>query len=140
MRRARAALYVFVRVPPSLADCHRMGYRIEDWLNPRIVDVVLPSAVDDPGARHAGAGTGRSLRAVRGAGDPSLYPRTSYMWPFLKRPKRRTTPGARPARSLLALWRGAMANYRTRGAAGVQLFNFNLPADAWTCTRSCAIA
>lgn len=125
-------LYVFVRVPPSLADCHRMGYRIEDWLDPRIVDVILPSQLmtlaHDMPVRELVA-----LCAPSGARVyPSLYPRTSYMWPFLEAPEAAEYAG-RPSRQVTpALWRGAMANYRDQGAAGVQLFNFNLPADAWT--------
>lgn len=130
--RQNRPLYLFVRVPPSLADCHRMGYRIEDWMNPRIVDVILPSQlmtlahdmpVDELVSICAPAGV---------AVVPSLYPRTSYMWPFLKNPKIENYASL-PSRDVSPeLWRGAVANYGQQGARGFQLFNFNLPADEWT--------
>ena len=125
-------LYLFVRVPPSLADCHRMGYRIEDWMNPRIVDVILPSqlmtlAHDMPVKELVDIGKPAGVAVV-----PSLYPRTSYMWPFLKNPKAEDYPKL-PSRDVTPeLWRGAVANYGQQGASGFQLFNFNLPADEWT--------
>lgn len=127
-------LYLFVRVPPSLADCHRMGYRIEDWMNPRIVDVILPSqlmtlAHDMPVKELVDICAPAGVAVV-----PSLYPRTSYMWPFLKSPKAEdySKPSSRDVTP--ELWRGAVANYWQQGASGFQLFNFNLPADEWTNT------
>jgi len=127
-------LYVFVRVPPSLADCHRMGYRIEDWLSPRIVDVVLPSqlmtlAHDMPVRELVNLCGPAGVRVY-----PSLYPRTSYMWPFLREPKAGDYPKLPSRQVSHELWRGAVANYWDQGAAGIQLFNFNLPADDWTFT------
>ncbi|MBL7647033.1 MAG: hypothetical protein JNK74_12675 [Candidatus Hydrogenedentes bacterium] len=127
-------LYLFVRVPPSLADCHRMGYRIEDWMNPRIVDVILPSqlmtlAHDMPVRELVDICKPAGVAVM-----PSLYPRTSYMWPFLKNPKAEDYPRL-PSRDVTPeLWRGAVANYWQQGASGFQLFNFNLPADEWTHT------
>lgn len=131
-KRQGREMYVFVRVPPSLADCHRMGYRIEDWMEPRVADVILPSQLmtlshDMP--------IGEFVKICGPAGAkvyPSLYPRTSYMWPFLRDPKPGDYP-QRPSRQVTpALARGAMANDRYEGASGFQLYNFNLPADDWT--------
>ena len=125
-------LHLFVRVPPSLGDCHRMGYRIADWMRPRIVDVILPSqlmtlAHDMPIEEF--------VRVCAPAGVqvyPSLYPRTGYTWPFHRDPKQEDYEG-RPSRRISpSLWRGALANYRQKKASGVQLYNFNLPADDWT--------
>lgn len=122
-------LYLFVRVPPSLADCHRMGYAIEDWMSPRIVDVLIPAqlmtvAHDMPVDEFV---------AVCGPEDvqvyPSLYPRTSYTWPFLKDPGSEGYPKL-PSRQIVPAYaRGALANFRHQGAQGVELYNFNLPAD-----------
>lgn len=128
MRQGRD-LYVFVRVPPSLADCHRMGFRIADWTKPRIVDVILPSqlmtlAHDMPLREFVELCTPAGIQVC-----PSLYPRTSYTWPFLREPKVGDYPKPPTRQVSPALWRGAVANYRNQGAAGVQLFNFELPAD-----------
>jgi hypothetical protein len=133
-RRQGRELYLFVRVPPSLADCHRMGYRIEDWMNPRIADVILPSqlmtlAHDMPVRELVDICKPAGVQVY-----PSLYPRTSYMWPFLHDPKPGDYPKL-PSREITPeLWRGAVANYWDQGAGGFQLFNFNLPADDGTHT------
>lgn len=124
-------LYLFVRVPPSLKDCHRMGYRIEDWMSPRIVDVILPSqlmtlAHDMPVKELVDLCAPAGVQVV-----PSLYPRTSYMWPFQRDHKPGAYPGPANRDVSPELWRGAVANYRQQGATNFQLFNFNLPADEW---------
>ena len=131
-KRQGREMYILVRVPPSLADCHRMGYRIEDWMKPRIADVIIPSQLmtishDMPIQEF--------VDLCRPAGAqvyPTIYPRTSYMWPFLRDPKPGDYP-QRPVRLVTPeLVRGAIANYRHEGAAGFQLYNFYLPADDWT--------
>jgi len=122
-------LYLFVRVPPSLADCHRMGYAIEDWLAPRLVDVVIPSqlmtlAHDMPVDEFVALCDPAGVSVY-----PSLYPRTSYTWPFLKDPGHTGYPKL-PSRQIVPAYaRGALANFRHQGARGVELYNFNLPAD-----------
>jgi len=60
---------------------------------------------------------------------PAIYPRTSYTWPFAASP---SPEGYSSSTSRIAspeLIRGAASNYWYMGAAGFQLFNFNLPPD-----------
>ena len=124
------AYHLFVRVPPALKNCRWAGLDVAGWLDRRLVDVLIPSqlmtlAHDMP--------IDEFVAIARPAGCkvyPSLYPRTSYTWPFAATPS--TSSYASPTSRLVSpeLVRGAASNYRYMGASGFQLFNFTLPPDA----------
>jgi hypothetical protein len=117
--------YLVVRVPPTLKNCRWAGLEVEKWIGERLVDVVAPSqlmtlAHDMPVDEFV-----KLAKPVGCKVYPSLYPRTSYQWPFTAGPSPEAY--ARPAsRDVVpALVRGAAQNYRAMGADGFELFNFH---------------
>lgn len=120
-------LGLFVRVPPTLENCRWAGLLVEQWLDRELVDVLIPSqlmtlAHDMPIDEFAALAEPAGCKVY-----PSIYPRTSWMWPFSAEPAAGSY--AEPAGRLAspALVRGAASNYWHMGAAGFQLYNFNLP-------------
>ncbi len=116
---------LFVRVPPTLQNCEWAGLDIRAWMDRRLVDVLIPSqlmtlAHDMPVAEFVALAGPAGCRVC-----PSLYPRTSWAWPFIAHPDQDSYAGA-PSRAVSPeLVRGAAANYWHMGAAGFQLFNFH---------------
>ena len=118
-------MYLVVRVPPSLKNCHWSGLEVEKWIEQRLVDVVCPSqlmtlAHDMPVDEFVKLAKPVGCRIY-----PSLYPRTSYQWEFSTDPSAATyaTPAKREVTP--ALVRGAASNYWRMGASGFELFNFH---------------
>ncbi|MDZ4697755.1 MAG: hypothetical protein SGI86_21645 [Deltaproteobacteria bacterium] len=118
-------MYLVVRVPPTLKNCRWAGLEVEKWIRDRMVDVVCPSqlmtlAHDMPIDEFVKLAEPVGVKVY-----PSLYPRTSYQWPFVMVPSPATY--AVPARREVEpdLVRGAASNYWHMGAAGFQLFNFH---------------
>ena len=123
-REVSRPLHLFVRVPPSLADCITAGLDLEGWIRDGLVDLVSPAqlmtlAGDMPIADLAELCRQHGVRL-----HPSLYPRTSWRLPFpAARPDRYA--GARPSRDAsLEEIRGSASAYRTLGVDGFYLFNF----------------
>jgi hypothetical protein len=116
-------------VPPALKNCRWAGLLVDEWMKERLVDVLIPSqlmtlAHDMPVDEFV------ALAAPAGARIcPSIYPRTSWTWPFTSSPAESSyaAPAARTASPELI--RGAAANYWHMGATSFQLYNFNLPPD-----------
>lgn len=123
-REVGRPLHLFVRVPPSLADCATAGLEVERWIAEDLVDLVSPAQImtlagDMPIADLVALGKKYGVRVV-----PSLYPRTSWRLPF-PAPKAERYAGAKPARDAnLEEIRGAAAAYRALGVDGFYLFNF----------------
>ena len=120
---------LFVRVPPALKNCHWAGLEIEKWMARRLVDVLIPAqlmtlAHDLPIDELVAIAKPAGCRVY-----PAIYPRTSWTWPFTREhsPSSYASPVSRVAPPELV--RGAASNYWRLGAAGFQLYNFNLPPD-----------
>ena len=120
---------LFVRVPPALKNCHWAGLEVEQWVERRLVDVLIPSqlmtlAHDMPVDEFVAIAKPAGCRVC-----PAIYPRTSWTWPFTNEhsPSSYTSPVSRVAPPELV--RGAASNYWHLGATGFQLYNFNLPPD-----------
>lgn len=128
-KRNGKAYCLFVRVPPALKNCHWAGLEIEEWMERRLVDVLIPAqlmtlAHDMPIDEFVTIAKPAGCRVY-----PAIYPRTSWAWPFAHEhsPSSYTSPVSRVAPPELV--RGAASNYWHLGAAGFQLYNFNLPPD-----------
>jgi hypothetical protein len=118
-------LYLIVRVPPTLQNCHWAGLEVERWIQERLVDVVCPAqlmtlAHDMPVEDFVRLAAPVGCRIY-----PSLYPRTGYQWEFSATPTAATYAGPAGREVTPALVRGAAATYWRMGAAGFELFNFH---------------
>ncbi len=117
-------MHLFVRVPPSIADCTFAGLEVVRWMEEGLVDLVSPAQImtlagDMPIADLIALGRRHGVRVV-----PSLYPRTSWRLVFPPQTEGRYT-GAKPTREAThEEVRGAAASYRAMGADGFYLFNF----------------
>jgi hypothetical protein len=120
-------LWLFVRVPPSTADCAFAGIEIERWMRDGLVDLVSPAQImtlagDMPIADLVALGRETGVRVA-----PSLYPRTSWRLPFPAAPAavENRYAGAMVSReATLEEIRGAAAQYCQLGVDGFYLFNF----------------
>ncbi len=120
-------LWLFVRVPPSTADCTFAGLEVARWMREGLVDLVSPAQImtlagDMPIADLVALGRETGVRVV-----PSLYPRTSWRLPFPAAPVaagNRYEGAAVSREANLEEIRGAAAQYRQLGADGFYLFNF----------------
>jgi hypothetical protein len=116
---------LFVRVPPSLADCATAGLEVETWIRERLVDLVSPAQImtlagDMPIADLIALGRQHGIAVY-----PSLYPRNSWRLPFPPTGGARRYEGTKLSReATLEEIRGAAAVYRAMGAEGFYLFNF----------------
>ncbi len=123
-RETGRPMHLFVRVPPSLADCTFAGLDVARWMAEGLVDLVSPAQImtlagDMPIADLIALGRRHGVRVL-----PSLYPRTSWRLPFPAQVAGRYT-GAKPTREAnLEEVRGAAASYRALGVDGFYLFNF----------------
>jgi len=117
-------MHLFVRVPPSLADCTFAGLEVARWMEEGLVDLVSPAQImtlagDMPIADLIALGRRHGVRVA-----PSLYPRTSWRLVFPPQTEGRYA-GAKPVREAThEEVRGAAASYRAMGADGFYLFNF----------------
>ncbi|WP_414660302.1 hypothetical protein [Horticoccus sp. 23ND18S-11] len=117
-------LHLFVRVPPSLADCRTAGLEVERWMEEGLVDLVSPAQImtlagDMPIADLVALGRRTGVKVY-----PSLYPRTSWRLPFPS-PGPNRYAGAKLTRdATLEEICGAVAGYRAAGVDGFYLFNF----------------
>jgi len=124
-REVKRPLHLFVRVPPSLADCTTAGLDMERWMAERLVDLVSPAQImtlagDMPIADLVALGRKHGV-----AVQPSLYPRHSWRLPFPTGTGPDRYVGARLSRDAnLEEIRGAAAAYRALGVEGFYLFNF----------------
>lgn len=118
-------MYLFVRIPPSLADARFAGLEVEKWMEEGLVDLVSPAQImtlagDMPIRDLLELGRRHGVRIY-----PSLYPRTSFRLPFPSRMSPDRYAGAKVTRdATLAEIRAAAANYIADGADGFYLFNF----------------
>ena len=117
-------MYLFVRVPPSLADCTAAGLEVETWMAEGLVDLVSPSQImtlawDMPIADLAALGRKHGVRV-----HPSLFPRTSWRVPFPGAAATRYAGGVVGRDATLEEIRGAARNYRAMAVDGFYLFNF----------------
>ncbi len=123
-REVGRPLHLFVRVPPSLADCATAGLAAEDWIREGLIDLVSPAqlmtlAGDMPISDLIALARAHGVRV-----HPSLYPRTSWRLPYPAVGAERYT-GVKPSRdATLAEVRAAAAAYRHLGVDGFYLFNF----------------
>ena len=124
-RELKRPLHLFVRVPPSLADCTTAGLDVERWMAERLVDLVSPAQImtlawDMPIVDLVALGRKHGV-----AVQPSLYPRHSWRLPFPTGTGPDRYVGARLSRDAnLEEIRGAAAAYRALGVEGFYLFNF----------------
>ena len=117
-------MYLFVRIPPSTADCAFAGLEIERWINEGLVDLVSPAQImtlagDMPIADLVGLAKPQGVRI-----HPSLYPRTGTRVPFPARGANRYAAAAVGHDGMEEEIRGAAAHYRAMGVDGFYLFNF----------------
>lgn len=115
---------LFVRIPPSMADCTTAGLEIERWMREGLVDLVSPAQImtlagDMPIRDLVALGKRHGVRVY-----PSLYPRTSWRLPFPAHTANRYAGGALSRGATLEEIRGAASNYRAMGVDGFYLFNF----------------
>jgi len=116
---------LFVRVPPSVADCTTAGLEVETWIREHLVDLVSPAQImtlawDMPIADLIALGKQHGVAVY-----PSLYPRNSWRLVFPGKTGADRYAGASLSRDVtLEEIRGAAAVYRGLGADGFYLFNF----------------
>jgi hypothetical protein len=115
---------LFVRIPPSLADCTTAGLEVERWMREGLVDLVSPAqlmtlAGDMPIADLVALGHDTGVRV-----QPSLYPRTGTRVPFPIPSPTRYSGAVVGREATLPEIRGAAAQYRAMGVDGFYLFNF----------------
>lgn len=115
---------LFVRVPPSIADCTTAGLEVECWMREGLVDLVSPAQImtlagDMPIADLVALGKRHGVKV-----HPSLYPRTSWRLPFPVNAADRYAGAKLTRDATLEEIRGAAATYRAMGVDGFYLFNF----------------
>ncbi|HWB53308.1 MAG TPA: hypothetical protein VG722_03920 [Tepidisphaeraceae bacterium] len=130
--RRHRTYYLFVRVPPTLDNCHWAGLEVEKWMSQRLVDVVIPSQLmtlshDMPVDKFVAAAGTSGCKIY-----PAILPRTGYGWAFSDHPTKASYAAGPDRRPLPELIHGAASNYWFMGAAGIQIFNFGWPDDDWT--------
>lgn len=124
-RQQRRPLYLFVRIPPSLADSRFAGLEVETWIREGLVDVVSPAQImtlagDMPIRDLLELGRLHGVKVY-----PTLYPRTSWRLPFPETTSANRYQGAQISReATLDEIRAAAANYFAMQVDGFYLFNF----------------
>lgn len=125
-------MHLFVRVPPSLADCTTAGLDVAAWMREGLVDLVSPAQImtlagDMPIAELVALGRRHGVRI-----HPSLYPRTSWRLPYPPRSAHRYAGAAVSREATAEEIRGAAAGYWATGVDGFYLFNFyNAFGSTW---------
>jgi hypothetical protein len=133
-------LCLSVRVPPTLPGCRWAGLDVKAWLQRRLVNVLVLSpsmtlAHDMPVDEFVALAEPTGAKVY-----PAVFRQTPFIWPFTTEPSvdsyRRS-----PSRVVTAAQvRGAALNYLPMGAAGFELFNFNLPPASFTLDAIAALA
>ncbi len=124
-QQQRRSLYLFVRIPPSLADSRFAGLEVDTWIREGLVDVVSPAQImtlagDMPIRDLLELGKRHGVKVY-----PSLYPRTSWRLPFPETNSVNRYQGAQVSReATLDEIRAAAAHYFALQADGFYLFNF----------------
>jgi len=124
-RRQQRPMYLFVRIPPSLADARTAGLDVETWMEKGWVDLVSPAQImtlagDMPIADLIKLGQRHGVKIY-----PSLYPRTSWRIPYPSLEGVQRYHGLQVGReATLEEIRGAAAGYFAQGVDGFYLFNF----------------
>lgn len=123
-REVGRPLHLFVRVPPSLADCTFAGLEVERWMAEGLVDLVSPAQImtlagDMPIDDMIALGRRHGVRV-----HPSLYPRTGWRLPFPPQGAGRYAATKVSREATVEEIRGAAASYRALGVDGFYLFNF----------------
>lgn len=124
-KQQQRPLYLFVRIPPSLADARFAGLDVETWIRERLVDVVSPAQImtlagDMPIRDLLEMGRQHGVRIY-----PSLYPRTSWRLPFPEKISSNRYQDAQISRdATLDEIRAAAAGYFALQVDGFYLFNF----------------
>ena len=123
--------YLLVRVPPTPKNCRWAGLDIQEWMDNRLVDVLIPAQLmslshDMPIHEFVSICEPAGCKVY-----PALYPRTGYMWPFTPNPSDSTYTTSPTRRATPQLLAGAAANYWYNGAEGMQLFNFGFTKSDW---------
>ena len=126
-RRGARTFALSVRVPPTLATCRQAGVAIDEWLVRRLVDIVIPSpsitlSHDMPVDEFVALAKPVGVKIF-----PALFPRTQFHWPVVRTPSAQSYVGATGRDVTEGQVRGAVVNYLSLGAAGFELYNFNLP-------------
>jgi hypothetical protein len=142
-RRQGRFLPLLIRVPPALEGCDRAGFDVRVWLERRLVDglVLSPSmtlAFDMPLDQFTAPAVPVGVKIYA-----ALFRRTPQNRRFSIGPTAddyRGVAGAAAFNASPAQVRGAVNNYRNMGAAGLELYNFDLPATAATLDVVGAIA
>ncbi len=124
-KETRRTYWLFVRIPPTLHNCEWAGLDIAQWMDQKLVDVILPSqlmtlAQDMPVDEFVALARPAGCRVY-----PSIYPRTSYTWDFVPHPTEESFSSPAKREVSTDLVRGAAANYWQMGATGFQLYNFH---------------
>tara|TARA_R100000027_G_scaffold66167_3_gene61639 strand:+ start:4342 stop:6042 length:1701 start_codon:yes stop_codon:yes gene_type:complete len=116
-------MYLFVRIPPSLADSDWAGLDVRTWIREGLVDLVSPAqlmtlAQDMPIQDLIDIAKENEVLVY-----PSLYPRTAWRWPLDPQ-----APGIGPLkmarRATPEELMGAASAYYAMGANGFYLYNF----------------
>ncbi len=129
--------YLFVRVPPAMANNQWAGLEVDKWIQQRLVDVVLPSQLQTLAHDMPIAPFVSDAQASGAKVYPSLYPRTNYGYKFVARPPATGYTGDPNYRVADAeQTRGAIINYRYMGASGFQVYNYGLPMVDWGFTAA----
>ena len=122
-REQQRPMHLFVRVPPSLADCATAGLEVARWIREGLVDLVSPAQImtlagDMPIDDLVTLARAHGVRV-----HPSLYPRTSWRLPYPPPDVDRAAAVVTRDATLEEI-RGAAAAYRALGVEGFYLFNF----------------
>lgn len=115
---------LMARVPPTPANCTWAGLDIATWAREDLVDVILPAqlmtlAHDMPIDEFVRIASEGAMTV-----HPSLYPRTSWHYPFSETPSASDYTGRVIRHVSPDLVRGAASNYWAMGAKGFEVFNF----------------
>ena len=116
-KRGRSKLLLSVRVPQTLAECHRLGFDVKTWIKEGLVDYVCPSdfffsdfnmRVD----RFVSLCKGTACRVY-----PAIHPLVQVNFP------ENITP---------ANYRALARSYYAAGAAGIATYNYQYNWRRWT--------
>ncbi len=121
---------LMMRVPPTLKHSRNVGIAVDQWLKVGLVDVVTPG----PAMTVSHDMPVKEFAALAGPTGAKVYPsvpdRTQFAWPFTADPTEQSYAGVVGPDVSPQLLRGAALNYRAMGAAGVEVYNFNVPLSA----------
>lgn len=118
---------LIVRMPPTLDLCRRSGLDVPQWLKQKLVNILIPS----PGMTlYNDLPVDQFVNLARPAGVGvyvAMLDRTQFAWPFVAHPEPSSYSGTVDWVPDGPLCRGAVINARSMGAAGFELYNYNLP-------------